>query len=51
MTGSPVHELLPVAADRGFTRLPEPQAGDIFLDLEGYPDGYSRSPHPPAQTR
>ena len=37
VSGSPVHELLPVAADRGFTRLPEPQAGDIFLDLEGDP--------------
>jgi predicted RecB family nuclease len=37
VTGSPVHELLPVAADRGFTCLPEPQAGDIFLDLEGDP--------------
>ncbi len=37
VSGSPVHELLPVTADRGFTRLPEPQVGDIFFDLEGDP--------------
>ena len=36
-TGSPVHELLPILADRGFTRLPEPSPGDVFLDLEGDP--------------
>ncbi len=36
-TGTPVHEVLPIAPDRGFTRLPEPSAGDIFLDLEGDP--------------
>lgn len=35
--GSPVHELLPIVADRGFTRLPEPSPGDVFLDLEGDP--------------
>jgi len=34
----PVHEpLLPVAAGRGFCRLPEPSADDVFLDLEGDP--------------
>jgi predicted RecB family nuclease len=33
-----VHEvLLPVAAGMGFCRLPEPSAGDMFLDLEGDP--------------
>jgi predicted RecB family nuclease len=33
-----VHEvLLPVAVGMGFCRLPEPSAGDIFLDLEGDP--------------
>src|SRR5262249_10213471 len=32
----PVHELLlPVEADLGLARLPEPSAGDVFLDLEG----------------
>jgi predicted RecB family nuclease len=36
-TRSPVHELLPIVADRGFTRLPEPSPGDVFLDLEGDP--------------
>jgi predicted RecB family nuclease len=30
-------ELLPVQADFGLTRLPEPSKGDIFLDLEGDP--------------
>src|SRR6266404_1680844 len=34
----PVYEpLLPVAAGRGFCRLPEPSADDVFLDLEGDP--------------
>jgi predicted RecB family nuclease len=33
-----VHEvLLPVAVGMGFCRLPEPSAGDMFLDLEGDP--------------
>ena len=31
----PVHELLPVAPALGLCRLPEPSAGDVFLDLEG----------------
>lgn len=32
-----VHELLPVAAGRGFNRLPEPSRGDIYFDIEGDP--------------
>lgn len=35
--GSPVYELLPVTEGRGFWRLPEPSAGDIFLDIESDP--------------
>jgi uncharacterized protein len=35
--GAPVHELLPIAPDRGLARLPEPSPGDVFLDLEGDP--------------
>ena len=31
----PVHELLPVEPAQGLCRLPEPSAGDVFLDLEG----------------
>ena len=32
----PVHEmLLPIEADQGLAGLPEPSAGDVFLDLEG----------------
>ena len=37
-----IYELLPVEADRGFNRLPHPNAGDIYFDIEGdafYPDG------------
>ncbi|MBL8139348.1 MAG: TM0106 family RecB-like putative nuclease, partial [Acidobacteria bacterium] len=33
--GQPVHELLPVVPSQGLGRLPEPSAGDLFLDLEG----------------
>ena len=33
-------ELLPVEPGRGFTRLPAPSTGDVFLDLEG--DPYAR---------
>ena len=34
----PVHEmLLPIELNRGLARLPEPSAGDIFLDFEGDP--------------
>ena len=33
---SPQHEILePLGAEHGFAKLPEPSAGDIFLDLEG----------------
>jgi predicted RecB family nuclease len=35
--GQPVHELLAVVEGQGLARLPEPSAGDIFLDLEGDP--------------
>ncbi len=34
-SGVPVHELLPVEDGHGLCRLPEPSAGDLFLDLEG----------------
>ena len=33
----PPVEFLPVEPTRGFTRLPEPSPGDIFLDFEGDP--------------
>ncbi len=36
-TGEPVHECLPIVPDAGLHRLPEPSAGDVFLDLEGDP--------------
>lgn len=35
VAGKPVHECLPVVENLGFCRLPEPSAGNIFLDLEG----------------
>jgi predicted RecB family nuclease len=31
----PLHELLDIALEEGFCRLPEPSPGDLFLDLEG----------------
>ncbi len=37
-----LYELLPVESGRGFNRLPEPDAGDIYFDIEGdafYEDG------------
>jgi uncharacterized protein len=39
ITGENQHELLPVEAERtrGFARLPKPDPGDIFFDLEGDP--------------
>ena len=38
VAGRPVHELIrDVAAGCGFSKLPEPCAGDIYLDLEGDP--------------
>jgi len=36
-TKKPVHELLPLEAERGLARLPELSAGDIFLDFEADP--------------
>ena len=33
--GAPVYELLPREPGQGLLRLPEPSAGDVFLDLEG----------------
>ncbi|MEP6730299.1 MAG: TM0106 family RecB-like putative nuclease, partial [bacterium] len=36
-TTPPLHELLDVEAEKGLCRLPEPSAGDLFLDLEGDP--------------
>lgn len=35
--GTVLHKLLPVTAGFGLATLPEPSAGDIFLDLEGDP--------------
>ena len=35
--GSPTVELRPVQAGKGFELLPEPQAGDLFYDIEGDP--------------
>lgn len=35
--GAVLHELLPVNPGFGLTSLPEPSAGDVFLDLEGDP--------------
>jgi len=34
-SGSPVHEVLPVAPGEGVCRLPEPSPGDVFFDFEG----------------
>ncbi len=36
-TGEHKLELLPVEPERGFALLPEPNPGDIWLDLEGHP--------------
>lgn len=41
-TGQRQHELLPPAPGRGFERLPRPDAGDVYFDMEGdplFPDG------------
>ena len=35
--GEPVFELLPLAEGRGFARLPEPNEGDLYFDMEGDP--------------
>ena len=32
-----LHELLPDQEDRGFRLLPEPDAGDVWFDMEGHP--------------
>ena len=37
VTGTVIHELLPVISGFGLTTLREPSAGDIFFDLEGDP--------------
>ena len=36
-TGTHVYELLPDEDERGLRLLPEPDAGDVWLDLEGHP--------------
>ena len=33
----PVHELLEITEEHGFSMMPEPSAGDVFFDLEGDP--------------
>jgi len=38
--GAPIHELLPIVADQGLSRLPTPSPGDMFLDIEG--DAFAR---------
>src|SRR6185436_9724544 len=43
--GKALYELLPVEADFGLTQLPEPRAGDLFLDLEGDPFAESLVEH------
>jgi predicted RecB family nuclease len=35
--GRYLHELLPDQVDRGFRLLPEPDAGDVWFDMEGHP--------------
>jgi len=35
--GGPKFELKPIATDRGLARLPEPDRGDLFFDMEGDP--------------
>jgi uncharacterized protein len=36
-TGENQCELLPLTPSKGFARLPRPNPGDIFFDMEGYP--------------
>ncbi|MEA2822982.1 MAG: hypothetical protein QOJ86_4986 [Bradyrhizobium sp.] len=36
-TGKNQHEMLPALPGRGFGRLPKPDAGDLFFDMEGDP--------------
>jgi predicted RecB family nuclease len=37
LTGELAHQILPLERERGFAILPEPNEGDIWLDLEGDP--------------
>lgn len=37
MSGENQHEILPLDPPRGFDRLPQPDAGDMFFDMEGDP--------------
>lgn len=39
VTGKPIVELLPIETDlkRGFSRLPKPDIGDLYFDMEGNP--------------
>ena len=36
-SGQPVYELLPLVEGRGLNRLPMPDAGDLYFDMEGNP--------------
>jgi uncharacterized protein len=36
-TGENQRQLLPAAPGKGFARLPQPDPGDVFFDMEGYP--------------
>lgn len=36
-TGKPVYDLLPTMPGKGFERLPRPDEGDLFFDMEGDP--------------
>ena len=36
-SGQPVYELLPLREGKGFSRLPRPDSGDLFFDMEGDP--------------
>lgn len=36
-SGNPEYEFNGIEKDRGFLRLPEPSAGDVFFDIEGNP--------------
>ena len=42
VTGEDIYELMPEIEGKGFSRLPKPNAGDLFFDMEGdplYPNG------------
>ena len=36
-TGKDSYEIIPCPADRGFARIPKPNTGDLFFDMEGNP--------------